>query len=85
MTPSASPTPAASASPAVVRVDLPDDVGGTAFVEITDLSGTLTTARAGQPSEGGEITGDIGVANLAGDPASVVLSWAGSRPIPATS
>ena len=55
----------------------PTTSAGTAFVEITDLSGTMTAARAGQPSEGGEITGDIGVANLAGDPASVVLSWAG--------
>lgn len=77
--PSASSTalPVPSASPAVVRVDLPDDIGGTAFVEITDLSGTLTSARAGQTSEGSEPSGDIGVANLAGDPASVVLTWVG--------
>jgi hypothetical protein len=77
--PSASSTalPVPSASPAVVRVDLPDDIGGTAFVEITDLSGTLTTARSGQASEGSEVATDVGVANLAGDPASIVLTWVG--------
>jgi hypothetical protein len=75
--PTASATPSASASPAAIRVDLPDENGGSAFVEITDLSGTLTSARAGQTSEGSEPSGDIGVANLAGDPASVVLTWVG--------
>lgn len=70
-------TPVPSASPAVVRVDLVDDIGGSAFVEISDLSGTLTTARSGQASEGSEVAGDIGVANLAGDPVSIVLTWVG--------
>jgi hypothetical protein len=74
-TPSATALP--SASPAVIRVDLIDDIGGTAFVDVSDLSGTLTTARAGQPSEGSEVATDIGVANLAGDPASIVLTWVG--------
>ena len=77
--PSAVPsaTPAPSASSAVVRVDLVDDIGGSAFVEISDLSGTLTTARSGQASEGSEVAADIGVTNLAGDPASIVLTWVG--------
>ena len=63
-TPSGPPVPASS--PAVVRVDLIDDIGGGAFVEITDQSGTMVDARSGQPAEAGEIAGDIGVANLAG-------------------
>jgi hypothetical protein len=77
--PSALPsaTPAPSASPAVVRVGLVDDIGGTAFVDISDLSGTLTTARSGQTSEGSEVATDIGVTNLAGDPASIALTWVG--------
>lgn len=73
--PSATPVP--SASPAVIRVLLTDDIGGGAFVEISDLSGTLTKARSGQASEGSEVATDIGVANLPGDPASVVLTWVG--------
>ena len=40
-------------------------------------SGTLVTARSGQSSEAGPATGDIGASNLAGDPASIVLSWVG--------
>jgi hypothetical protein len=75
--PSASASPAASPTPATVHVDLIDDIGGGAFVEITDQSGTLVTARAGQQSEASEVAGDIGVANLAGDPATIVLTWVG--------
>jgi hypothetical protein len=76
---SASPvsSPVASPSPAVIRVDLVDDIGGQAFVEVTDRSGTLVTARSGQQSEGSEPASDIGVANLPSDPASVVLTWVG--------
>jgi len=73
--PSASPAP--SSSPAVVRVDLVDDIGGSAFVDISDLSGTMTAARSGQVSEGSEAATDIGVTNLDGDPASIVLTWVG--------
>ena len=78
--PTATPTgPAVPASsPAVVRVDLIDDIGGGAFVEITDQSGTMVDARSGQQTEAGEIAGDIGVANLASDPTAVVLTWVGS-------
>ena len=75
-TPSGPPVPASS--PAVVRVDLIDDIGGDAFVEITDQSGTMVDARSGQQAEAGEIAGDIGVANLAGDPTAIVLTWGGS-------
>jgi hypothetical protein len=71
------PSPVASPSPAVIRVDLVDDIGGHAFVEVTDESGTLVTARSGQQSEGSEPASDIGVANLPNDPASVVLTWVG--------
>ena len=78
--PTATPTgPAVPASsPAVVRVDLIDDIGGGAFVEITDQSGTMVDARSGQQAEAGEVAGDIGVANLAGDPTAIVLTWVGS-------
>jgi hypothetical protein len=75
--PSSAPSPVPSASPATARVDLVDDIGGHAYVEITDDSRTLVRARSGQHSEAGPATGDIGVNNLAGDPASIVLSWAG--------
>ena len=78
--PSATPTgPAVPASsPAVVRVDLIDDIGGGAFVEITDQSGTMVDARSGQQAEAArESTGDIAVTNLAGDPTAVVLTWGG--------
>jgi hypothetical protein len=71
------PSPVPSASPATIRVDLVDDIGGNAYVEITDHSRTLVTARSGQPSEAGPVSGDIGANNLAGDPASIVLSWVG--------
>ena len=74
---SSAPSPVLSASPASIRVDLVDDIGGHAYVEITDHSGTLVTARSGQPSEAGPVSGDIGANNLVGDPASVVLSWVG--------
>jgi len=75
--PAATATPVASRVPASFRVDLVDDIGGDAFVEITDLSGTLIDARSGQESEGGEVTADIGVANVPTDPATVVLTWVG--------
>ena len=71
------PSPVPSTSPATIRVDLVDDIGGSAFVEITDHSRTLVRARSGQPSEAGPVSGDIGANNLAGDPASIVLSWVG--------
>jgi hypothetical protein len=77
--PTATPTGPAipASSPAVVRVDLIDDISGGAFVEITDQSGTMVDARSGQEAEAGEITGDIGVSNLASDPNAVVLIWVG--------
>ena len=74
-TPSASPL--ASPSQGSIRVDLVDDIGGTAFVEITDLSGSLVSGRSGQASEAAPASGDIGIANLPTDPASVVLDWVG--------
>jgi hypothetical protein len=70
-------SPVPSASPATTRVDLVDDIGGHAYVEITDDSRTLVRARSGQPSEAGPATGDIGANNLASDPASIALSWVG--------
>ena len=74
---SSTPSPVPSRSPATTRVDLVDDIGGTAYIEITDHSGTLVRARSGQSSEAGQVSGDIGANNLAGDPASIVLSWVG--------
>jgi hypothetical protein len=78
--PTATPTgPAVPASsPGVIRVDLIDDIGGGAFVEITDESGRMVDARSGQETEAArEFRGDIGVTNLPGDPAAVVLTWGG--------
>jgi hypothetical protein len=71
------PSPVASPSSTVIRVDLVDDIGGQAFVEVTDGSGTLVTARSGQQSEGSEPATSIGVANPPNDPASIVLTWVG--------
>lgn len=78
--PTATPTAPAvpASSPAVIRVDLIDDIGGDAFVEITDESGTMLDARSGQAAEAAEFTGDIGATNLASDPNAVVLTWGGS-------
>lgn len=83
--PSAAPSPTATptgpaipaSSLAVVRVDLIDDIGGAAFVEITDQSGTMRDARSGQAAESGEVISDIAVTNLATDPTAVVLTWVG--------
>ena len=72
-----SPSPVATPSPTSIRVAFIDDIGGTAFIEITDLSGTLTKARSGKESEGPPLTGDIGVADAPGDPAAIVLGWVG--------
>jgi hypothetical protein len=74
---SSAPSPLPSSSPATSRVDLVDDIGGHAYVEISDDSRTLVRARSGQPSEAGPLRGEIGANNLAGDPASIVLSWVG--------
>jgi hypothetical protein len=77
--PTATPTGPAipASSPAVVRVDLVDEIGGHAFVEITDRSGTMRDARSGQAAEGGDVISDIAVTNLASDPTAVVLTWVG--------
>jgi hypothetical protein len=77
--PTATPTGPAipASSPAVVRVDLIDEIGGGAFVEITDQSGTMVDARSGQPSEAGDVISDIAVTNLPSDPNAVVLTWVG--------
>jgi len=77
--PTATPTSPAvpSSSPAVVRVDLIDEIGGAAFVEITDQSGTMVDARSGLASEAGDVIADIAVTNLPSDPNAVVLTWVG--------
>jgi len=77
--PTATPTGPAipTSSPAVVRVDLIDDIGGAAFVEVTDQSGTMLDARSGQAAEAGDVIADIHVANLPSDPNAVVLTWVG--------
>ena len=74
-TPSAPAVPASS--PAVIRVDLVDEIGGAAFVEITDQSGTMVDARSGLVSEAGDVITDIAVTNLPSDPNAVVLTWVG--------
>jgi hypothetical protein len=76
-TSSPSPSATATATPTTIRVDFVDEVGGKAFIEITDRSGRLVNARSGPENEGPSFTGDIGVANAPGDPATLVLGWVG--------
>lgn len=74
----ASPDPSASPSPAVISVDLIERVGADASIEITDLSGTLAGAVSGDPGDGVSVAyGSVVATGLAGNPATVVLTWSG--------
>lgn len=78
--PSPSPTdvPSAPATPAVITVDLVERVGADATIDITDRSGHLVRADSGDPGDGASVpSGEVAVAGLAGDPATVVLTWSG--------
>jgi len=77
---SPSPTaPASPSSPAVVSVDLIEHVGADATIDITDLSGHLVKAESGVPNVDGATVPDgmVAVTGLAGDPATIVLTWSG--------
>ncbi len=70
-------TPTAEPSPATIRVDLIEDVGGDAFAEITDESFTMIRAVSGDPGDRVDAPdGQVRVENDPTDPATIVLSWA---------
>jgi hypothetical protein len=75
--PSDAPTP--EPTPSTVRVDLLEDVGSDAFIDITDGSFTMTEAVSGDPGDRVDAPeGQVRVENDPGDPATIVLSWASS-------
>ena len=78
--PTATPTgPAVPASsPAVVRVDLIDDIGGGAFVEITDQSGTMVDARSGERPKAPRSPATSASRTWRAIRTAVVLTWVGS-------
>ncbi len=81
ITPSASAqgTPPATAGIGVLHVDLTENVGADATVDITDLSGTLADARSGIPGDGASVAdGMVEVTNPAGLPDVLRLTWSGS-------
>lgn len=74
----ASPAPSASPSPVVISVDLIENVGADATIDITDQSGRLLGARSGDPGDGASVPfGTVAATGSAGDPATVVLTWSG--------
>ena len=70
----ASPSPSPS-SPTAISVDLIENVGADATIDIIDLSGTLVGAVSGNPPDGAN--DPVAVAGLATNPATVVLTWSG--------
>jgi len=77
--PAPSDAPSATATPAVISVDLIENVGADATVDITDLSGRLVRAGSGIPGDGASVPdGTVAATGLAGSPATVVLTWSGS-------
>jgi hypothetical protein len=77
--PSVSPVPSSRPSPQTLRVDLIEDVGDDAFIDITDQSFTLTEAVSGDPGDRVDAPeGQVRVENDPIDPATIVLSWASS-------
>jgi hypothetical protein len=79
-TPSQAPsgsTPASSSlspsSPTAVSVDLIENGGADATIDIIDLSGTLVGAVSGSPGDG--ITDPVLVTGLPANPASISLRW----------
>jgi hypothetical protein len=69
----ASPSPSPS-SPTAISVDLIENVGADATIDIIDLSGTLIGAVSGIPPDGAT---DLTVTGLAADPATIILTWGG--------
>jgi hypothetical protein len=62
----------------VISVDLIENVGADATIDITDQSGRLLSARSGDPGDGASVPfGTVAATGLAGDSATVVLTWSG--------
>jgi hypothetical protein len=79
--PSATPStnPTASPSPALFHVDLVEEVGQDASIDITDRSASIVSAETGQPGGGGSVGADgIDVVSDPADPGVIVVSWTGS-------
>ena len=82
--PSSAPSVAPSASPSVLHIELKDELDSGATVDVIDLSGTLTGARAAAiaehaPDPGGATSGDVTVQNV--DGSTLWISWtAGNCP-----
>jgi hypothetical protein len=78
--PSASPAPSSSPTPegpTTIRVDLLEDVGADAFIDITDESLTMIGALSGDPGDRVDASeGQVRVDNDPDEPAIVVLTWA---------
>ena len=70
----ASPSPSPS-SPTAIKVDLIENVGADATIDIIDLSGTLVGAVSGIPPDGAN--DPVRVAGLAARPATILLTWSG--------
>ena len=70
----ASPSPSPS-SPTAISVDLIENVGADATIDIIDLSGTLVGAVSGNPPDGANDA--VRVTGLAASPATIVLTWSG--------
>jgi hypothetical protein len=70
----ASPGPSPS-SPTAITVDLIENVGADATIDIIDLSGTLVGAVSGNPPDGAN--DPVRVTGLAASPATIVLTWSG--------
>lgn len=82
-TPSGAPTATPSPSPSpsllieTIRVDLTEGFGSDAFIEVTDESGTVTSAVTGTPGDGGSTDGQRVVVTEGTSPDTVVLTWTG--------
>lgn len=73
------PSPAATAGIGSLHVDLIENVGADASIDITDLSGTLVNAVSGHPADGASVPdGAVEAAAPVGRPTVVVLTWSGS-------
>jgi hypothetical protein len=70
----ASPSPSPS-SPTAITVDLIENVGADATIDIIDLSGTLVGAVSGIPPDGAN--DPVRVTGLAASPATIILTWGG--------
>jgi hypothetical protein len=67
-----------SVQPVTMHVDLVEQVGADATVDIVDHSSTLTGASSVDPGDGASVPdGAIETASLSADPNTIVLTWSG--------